>query len=373
MRILHASQPGDAGVARVLAELVEHQTGLGWQVHVACPPDGWLVRRLAGSPVRLHSWNASRSPGGSTLAETRAFGALARRIDPDVVHLHSAKAGLAGRLALRGGVPTMFQPHAWSFHAAGPRIQRATVLWERTAMRWTDLLIAVSRAELAEGHQLGIRPRTSEVISNGVDTELFCPRDRAQARQELGLGPGPLVLCMGRLTRQKGQDLALRMWPRIRAAVPDARLAVVGDGPARTALARELPPGAALFGAVADPAVWFAAADVVALPSRWEGMALVPLEAMASGRTVVGFDVSGVAESVADAGCTVPVGDLTGFGDQVIRRLIDHDLALEEGRRGRLRAVQLFERTRVWEQTSRATLRLLGTGSPTSPVRSPER
>jgi glycosyltransferase involved in cell wall biosynthesis len=362
VRILHVSQPVDAGVAVVLADLVEHQSALGWEVHVACPPVGWLVDRLAGSDVRVHAWEASRSPGAASLSEARSLRRLARRIAPDVVHLHSAKAGLAGRLALRGSVPTVFQPHAWSFHAAGRPLHRATVLWERLAMRWTDLLIAVSDDELDDGVQLGIRAPHSQVVSNGVDVRQFTPGDREQAREHLGLGHGhaPLALCIGRLARQKGQDLALEAWPRVRELVPGARLAIVGDGPERAALKSALPAGVSMHPGVPEPRSWFAAADVVVLPSRWEGMALVPLEAMASARSVVGFQVSGVAESIGDAGETVPIEDVEALADAIARRLADPALAEREGLRGRERAVERFDRSRALADTTRATEELLG-------------
>ena len=360
VRILHVSQPVDAGVAVVLADLVEHQSALGWEVHVACPPVGWLVDRLANSDVQVHAWEASRTPGPSSLSEARALRKLARRIAPDVVHLHSAKAGLAGRLALRGSVPTVFQPHAWSFHAAGGSLHRATVLWERLAMRWTDLLIAVSDDELADGARRGIRARHSRVVSNGVDVRRFSPGDREQARDGLGLSHGPLALCIGRLARQKGQDLVIEAWPRVRASVPGARLAIVGDGPERAALKISLPPGVSLHPGVAEPTPWFAAADLVVLPSRWEGMALVPLEAMASARSVVGFHVSGVAESIGDAGATVPVEDVEALADEIALRLTDPALAAQEGLRGRQRAVEKFDRGRALADTTQATEELLG-------------
>jgi glycosyltransferase involved in cell wall biosynthesis len=141
--------------------------------------------------------------------------------------------------------------------------------------------------------------------------------------------------------------------------VPTAQLAIVGDGPDRAWLAPRLPSGVTLHGAVPDPRDWLTAADVVLLPSRWEGMALVPLEAMASGRSVVGFDVSGVAESVADAGAAVPGGDVDSLADAVIKRLADPGLAEREGKRGRVRVEQLFDRADMLSRLSSAAADLV--------------
>jgi glycosyltransferase involved in cell wall biosynthesis len=252
-------------------------------------------------------------------------------------------------------VPTVFQPHAWSWHAAGSRLRRATWWWERSAMTWTDLLIAVSDGELAEGLRQGVQARRTAVIPNGVDVRRFAPGDREAARQRLRLGPQPLAVCIGRLAHQKGQDLAIAAWEHVRPAVPTARLAIVGDGPKRPDLAQALTPGVGLYGAVGDPRDWFAAADVVVLPSRWEGMALVPLEAMASSRPVVGFDVAGVAESIGDAGCVVPPGDVESLAEELVRRLGDPDSAEKEGLLGRERAVTLFDRAQTVARTTEAT------------------
>lgn len=360
-RILHVSQPVDAGVAVVLADLAEFQQAAGWDVHVACPPDGWLERRLAATGIPVHTWNATRSPGPSSLGEARELAAVVRRIGPDVVHLHSSKAGLAGRLALRGQVTTVFQPHAWSFHAAGRLTSQLSAVWERLAMRWTHLVVAVSGGELHEGYRRGIEPRRTVVAPNGVDLARFVPRDQAEARARLGLGPGPLAVCVGRLAVQKGQDLLLEAWPAVSERVPEAQLVIVGDGPTHDVLASVAGgmDSVRLYGATEVPEDWYAAADVVVVPSRWEGMALVPLEAMACERSVVGFDVAGLAESVGDAGAVVRSGDVPGLARAMTERLADRDHAAREGSRGRARAVTLYDRQKAVAVTDEAIRTLL--------------
>jgi len=144
---------------------------------------------------------------------------------------------------------------------------------------------------------------------------------------------------VGRLCRQKGQDLLLAAWPRVRAAVPDARLVLIGDGPAQAELAAAAPPAVLFAGPAVDPRPWYAAADVVVLPSRWEGMALVQLEAMASARCVVATDTGGARELLPDAGAAViPVGDVPALAGALAARLAEPRLAAAEGAAGRARA-----------------------------------
>src|SRR6185503_6923770 len=137
-------------------------------------------------------------------------------------------------------IPTLFQPHAWSFLAARSGAQGASLRWERYAARWTTELVCVSTTERQLGESLGIHAPTT-VIPNGIDLAEFRPagaRDRIHARKLLGLEDRPTVLCVGDLTVQKGQQDLLADWPAVAARVPEAQLTLVGDGPDRRALER---------------------------------------------------------------------------------------------------------------------------------------
>lgn len=362
MRIVHVSQPVEAGVPRVVVDLAADQVGRGWDVVVVSPDSGWLPDAARGVGARHVAWDASRSPGPATLREAVALAAIVRRTSPSVVHLHSSKAGLAGRLAVRGRRPTAFQPHAWSFEATEGVVGRASATWERWAGRWTDLVLAVSEDEAALGRGIGLRAPLL-VVPNGVDPERWVPQDRNAARTALGIGDGPVVVCVGRLARQKGQDLLVHAWPAVRERVPGARLLLVGEGPERTALQESAGPGVELVGATEDPSLWYAAADVVAMPSRWEGMALVALEAMACGRAVVATAVSGALEAIGtEAGAVVPAEDVTALGEALVRRLRDPHLTRLEGDRARARVLRHFDVRRAAALVGDAVAGLATTG-----------
>jgi glycosyltransferase involved in cell wall biosynthesis len=338
MRVLHVSWPTTEGVAVVLAGYVREQVARGWDVAVACPTEGWLASAARDAGARVVPWAATRSPGPATVGETRMLAALVDEIAPALVHLHSSKAGLAGRLAVRGRIPTVFQPHAWSFHAVTGPLRRATVVWERAAVRWTTGFVYVSRAEQEEAAHVGIRGR-GWVIPNGVDLSRLTPADdtdRAAARERLGLPTGPLAVCVGRLYTQKGQHDLLDVWPAVRRVVPDASLVLVGSGPDEHALGARAVAGVRLVGDRTDVSDWLAAANVVVAPSRWEGMALAPIEAMARGRYVVATDVAGMREALPpDAATTVPVGAATALAAAVADRLADPEGTDAAGRAAR--------------------------------------
>lgn len=318
---------------------------------------------LGARPVR---WSACRAVGPVTLAETRRLSRIIERLQPDLVHLHSSKAGLAGRLALRGRRPTVFQPHAWSFLAATGPQRPAALAWERYATRWAHCTIFVSERERDDGIQYGV-PAPGAVVHNGIDLDRFQPAndaDRTAARTRLGLPDGPTAVCVGRICRQKGQDLLMAAWPAIRAAVPGATLALVGDGPAAGSLAAGAPAGVIFAGPVADPRPWYAAANVVVQPSRWEGMALTQLEAMACARCVVATDVGGAGEMLPASSrhALVPAGDITGLVVATVTRLNCSALAGREAAAARARICAEFDQRRMVAAVRGIYAGLLGSG-----------
>ena len=306
LSVLHVSQPVDGGVARSVSDLVSDQVSRGWRVAVASPA-GPLALRITEVRAEHLAWRAGRAPGPASILEAGSLGRNVKRAAPDLVHLHSSKAGLAGRLAIRGNRPTLFQPHAWSFYALGGPLGRTALAWERFAARWATAIVCVSEGERADGEAAGIRANW-RVVPNGVDLDVFVVEDREAARNELGLDSRPLAVAVGRLSRQKGMDVLLAAWPEIERRVPDAQLVVIGSGPEEDELRRRA-GSARLLGARDDVPSWLAAADVLVVPSRWEGLAYVVLEAMAAGRSVVATDVAGMREALGDTGVLVPPED----------------------------------------------------------------
>ncbi|MCB5183507.1 glycosyltransferase [Streptomyces antimicrobicus] len=377
MTVLHLVQPVEGGVARVVTDLVRAQSAAGLRPVVGCPPGGQLAEAARAAGAEVHTWRAARSPGPGVAVEAGAAARLLRKVRPALLHAHSAKAGLAGRLAARGALPTVFQPHAWSFDAVGGTTGALALRWERFAVRWADRVLCVSEAERLAGETAGVHARWA-VIRNGVDLGHFRPvdpdpvQDKALARAGLPLptafrGDGPLVVCVGRLCQQKGQDLLLRAWPELLATVPGARLALVGDGPDAERLRRTAPSGVLFAGAAADTRPWLRAADLVVLPSRWEGMALVPLEAMACGRPVLVSDVSGARESLPPGHgrlCLVPPEDPTALAKALGRLLVEPRLLAELGEQAGLHARTGFDVRRTTDAVTGLYHELLGRPRP---------
>jgi glycosyltransferase involved in cell wall biosynthesis len=345
--VLHVAQPPDSGVTNVAATLLADQVARGWRVSLASPQASELTQHACRLGANYRSWEATRAPGPTVPAEIHRLTRVVEDVSPDLVHLHSAKAGLVGRLAIRRGRATVFQPHAWSFEAVQGALRQATLSWERLGARWADAIVCVSHDERLRGQAVGVRGRYAE-IPNGIDLDAFRPADekvRAQAREMLGLEKGPIAVLLGRLFQQKGQDTMLRAWPSVRERAAGALLVLVGDGPERGVLERMAGEGVRFAGATREVAPWIAAANVVVLPSRWEaGLTLAAMEAMAMSRSVVATDVAGMREGLLPGcGAVVPVDDEAPLAEAVATRLADPALAQREGLAARRRVEERYD------------------------------
>jgi glycosyltransferase involved in cell wall biosynthesis len=218
--------------------------------------------------------------------------------------------------------------------------------------------VAVSDQEAAEGRAvLGSAAAHLHTITNGVNRNRFSP-DGPIAEREADV---PLIVCVGRLSRQKGQDLAIRALAALEN--PGARLRLVGgehpvgEKQALEELAAELGVADRVEwrGRVADTAPELRAADVVISPSRWEGLSLVFLEAMACGATLVVADVFG-SDAVGPAGVIIPVDDVAALKTAVDELLADPDRRSRLGNAARERsasydvATTLSRNLELWAQ-----------------------
>ena len=188
-------------------------------------------------------------------------------------------------------------------------------------------------------------------LAPGVDADAFRPgAGRDVVRGRLGLAGRPVVVCVSRMVRRKGQDTLIGAWPAVLSKVPDAVLLLVGDGPYRRRLeqraASAVPAGSIRFtGSVpqAELPAHYAAGDVFAMPCRTrrggldvEGLGIVYLEASAAGLPVIGGDSGGAPDAILDGetGYVVPGGDQVSVARRIIELLSDPARARSMGEKG---------------------------------------
>jgi glycosyltransferase involved in cell wall biosynthesis len=307
-RILIVSQVTVSGVAICVRDLVRAAVASGYDVTVACPAKGDLAAWAEEEGATWERVEMRRAPHPGDLLAVLRVRRLSRA--STLVHLHSSKAGAVGRLALaslgRSRPPSVFTPHGWSWLVGG-RAGPAYRLIERILLPVTTAVVAVSDEERSDGQAvLGSRAARIRVIPNGVDAGRFSPHGPVTTRTA-----DPLVVCVGRLDPARGADVAVAALALM--TTPGVRLRLVGDGSERAQIEDQvgqlgLAGRVEMVGFRADPAPDLRAADVVVVPSRYDGMALVLLEAMACGAAIVATQVPG-SSALGAAGEIVPVED----------------------------------------------------------------
>lgn len=341
MRVLQVMESTIGGTRRHLVDLCHGLLAAGDEVHVVAAAERQAsfredLARLAEAGAAVTELPMVRSIApGTDWRHKNELRERIRAVQPDVVHTHSSKAGALGRVAAKGapGLAVVHTPHTFAFlfdrmfSAPKRRLFRAI---ETRLARATTRMIAVSEGERETMVRAGVvAPERVCVVPNGVDPERWRAA-RALERAELDVGPdAELVLVVGLLNSAKGQDLALRaLAAGPLAARPGAVLLLAGHGDDRAALeALAVELGVAdrvrFLGWRDDVPALMATADVVLLPSRWEGMPYVVLEAMAAGKPVVATRVDGARDLVEEGrtGLVVDVGDVDAIAGAVARVL----------------------------------------------------
>jgi len=282
----------------------------------------------------------------------------------DIVHTHSSKAGILGRLAAaENKVPVVVHTiHGLPFHPYQNRLLYAFyALLERWAARKSHGMIAVGQVMKETAESAGIRcPAGIRVIYSGMELERFSPADketmRARRRQEGLPREIPLIFKVGRLFDLKGHNFAVDALARLGDRDPAPHLVFVGDGPRREPLieqARRLGVEDRLHftGLVAPDTVgyWLSMADVVVHASLREGLPRVIPQALACGKPVVAFDVDGAREALSEGetGYLVEAEDVEGLACRVSDLLDSPSKAAEMGRKGREWVLQRFSAERM--------------------------
>ncbi|RMF69750.1 MAG: glycosyltransferase [Calditrichaeota bacterium] len=269
---------------------------------------------------------------------------LIRREKIDVVMTTLFYADVVGALA--SAISPNKAVFSWETISAPEWLLRRRLLAYRFAMRFCDKVISVSRATarwLVE--KRGLREEKVTVIPYGVNLQLFLPERNLELRKQLGLPETSLVVgTVARLHPQKGHRYLIEAAGTIVARFPQARFVFVGDGDLRAELeaqvrARNLGENVLFLGFRSDVKDLLRTFDVFVLPSLYEGLPNVVLEAMATALPVVATSVDGTIELVQDGetGFLVPPEDPNALADKIGLLLSDEALRNEMGRKGRAR------------------------------------
>ncbi len=284
---------------------------------------------------------------GSGLRPIADFHAAARLSQSargaDVVHAHGLRAGVVTAVALRR-LGSRRPAFVVTLHNAmtGRRLRRRVLSFvEARLARSADQIVAVS-PDLV----VGLRKTRPDADRALVASRLPPPAaGRAETRAALGVDESStLVLAIGRLHRQKGFDILVAAAGLLAGVAPAVVFVVAGEGPMRAELERlivQSPGDVRLLGDRADIAELAQAADVVVMPSRWEGWSLAAAEVLSAGRPFLASAVGGLPELVGDGGILVAAEDPEALADAIRRVLAQPTLAAQLATAALARAAEL--------------------------------
>ena len=355
----------DGGVAEHVMRLALGLPERGWEPWMVGPESAAIYELLR--PTGIPITRLPFRPGyGHPLDDARVLRdliGLMRHSRFDLVHTHSPKAGAVGRvIALACGIPAVSTAHGFPFD---PAIRRwpgraVSLRVERLLAPRTDAVICVSDAvrRLALEYQLSA-PETLLTVHNG--TPSCDPALEPDPELERFASEGPLAGCITVLRPGKagrGVEVFLEAGRHVLARLPEARLAVVGNGVLRAELeryARALGHDRRLrfFDYKPPSARQLRSLEVFVLSSPWEAFAIAPLEAMACGVPQVATDVGGTAEAVSDGetGLLCPPNDPPLLAERIVRLLNDPDLRSRMSQASRERHRRLFTLDRMLDGT----------------------
>lgn len=349
-KVLIVVEAAGGGSGRHVIELAEGLVSAGCRVHLIYSELRMDANFRSGLAqlrgVRLLSVPMRREPHFTDLACLMRIRRYIREAGGfDVIHAHSSKAGVLARIAgIGSGAARIYTPHA--MRTMDPTINPLFHLFYRItevalARFCSDSVIAVSAHECSHIVSQGIPAGKTCIVVNGVPRAQV--RDRNAIRSTLGLAENDFCVgFIGRLVVQKAPERFVDAFAALARSVPNARGVIVGSGPLQEAV-RTAAHNAGVFEKIvwikdqAGPAV-LPAFDVLLLPSLYEGMPYVLLEALAAGVPIVSTDVGGAQEAIEDglSGFIVPQNTAEGLEQRLVR-LAKDDLLRQKMKAASLR------------------------------------
>jgi len=326
----------------------------GHRVVVLARRGGLFLERMAAAGFEAVAF----AGGGRNPAALWALRRALRRIAPDVLHANDSHALVGAGLASVGlPIPARIAARRVDFP---PRSARP--------YRWfADRVLCVSRAVCDVCRAAGLTDDRLRVVHDGVDPDAARSGDRNRGRRSLGLRDDQtLLLCVAKLTDHKGHRFLFEAMPTVLRNMPDAVLALAGDGELRHPLERlaaqlGIAPRVRFLGFRRDVYDLIAAADLFVLPSHMEGLCSTLIDVMLAGRPIVATTAGGIPDLVGpDASASLPAAwlvpprDPPALAAAILKALRSPDVCLEMQKRAMHRAQQHFTADCMVEATLEA-------------------
>lgn len=265
---------------------------------------------------------------------------LLKKIKPDILYLHSSKAGAYGRIAMffNRKIKILYNAHGWYFNAdMSIKKKKIIALIERILAIRADKIINISKSEYDSALKYKIASEKKMcIIENGIDFKKFdgCDKFREETRKKYNIRDNEIVIgVVGRLSEQKDPMTTIKAFNEVYKENKNVRLMYVGSGELENEVMKyakenNLAQLVTITGWIDDTEKYIPAFDIAILPSKWEGFGLVLVEYMACNKPIVASNVGGITDIIKteNSGFLIEVGNIKEFAKHIEKYIKNKEL-----------------------------------------------
>lgn len=340
-----------------------------FEIEVACEDEGYLVDELRKINIKIHPINISNRPSILSLIKTYL---LLKKVSPAILHTHGGTAGFYGRVAAVFNfkcvvIHTYHGIHYLNFNK--PLQKRIYASIDKFLLKFTNCTICVAKNDFEIGLNAGIvRKEKAVVIHNGIEIDKFSLLDKKIDNEpKLRADDDSLIVgSVGRLHYQKGYEYLIEASKTVLENYPNVKFVLIGDGELRDSLdsfAKKIgvDNNFVFLGNRTDIPELLTQIDIFVLPSLWEGLPLVLLEAMAAKKPIVATDVNGIVEIIESEkeGILVPPKNSVELSSALIRLLKDEELRKRLAENGYKKVWSEFSLSKMIAETETVYLKYI--------------
>lgn len=374
IKILHITQATIGGTLEYLKLFFTHINKDEYEVYLACPSYGPMKKEIENIGVKVYPLEMAREISlKDDLSSFIEMKRLIKKVSPDIVHLHSSKAGVLGKLAsYLNRTPCIYNAHGWSFSMnVSDKKKKIYSLIEKYTSLFCSKIVNISEYEYNLAKQYKIASDKKLItIHNGIDIEKYKKNNYCKELilEELKIPQNSFIVgIVARISEQKDPIKFIEIAKKVCEIDNEIYFVWVGDGELRNEVEElviryNLENKIKITGWTNNVPKYISIFDIGILTSQWEGFGLSIVEYMASGKPVIASDIGGIVDIIKDDynGSLVNVKDVNGFVDNIIKLKEDKNLRERYIRNGMSSVERKFTISRLIKEHEELYTNILG-------------
>lgn len=372
IKVLHITQAVIGGTLEYLKLFFKYIDKEKYEVELICPSYGPMKSEIEKMGFKVYPVEMKR--GIDIINDYRCYREVKKIINtvkPNLVHCHSSKAGVIGRIAsYKNKVPCVYNAHGWSFSMnINHKKKKFYAVIEKFCSKYCDVIINISDFEQKLALDYKIAPQNKmTTIYNGIDITKYEHKfDNRTILKEIGIPENSYIVGMvGRLTKQKSPETFIKIAEILSKKIDNCYFILVGDGDLRSEIEdlislKKLNDKIKITGWTNEANKYVSIFDVGILTSKWEGFGLVLAEYMAAKKPVVASNVGGIPEIIRNGynGFLVTSGDYIEFSKKILQIYNDNNLKVKLVKNAYNEVINKFNVNRVIDEHEKAYFDIL--------------